>query len=59
MKVLVIDVGGTHVKLATNEPSERLSFPSGPDLTAAAMVGQGEEGGRGLALRCGQHGLSR
>jgi predicted NBD/HSP70 family sugar kinase len=38
MKVLVIDVGGTHVKLATNEPDQRVSFPSGPDLTAEAMV---------------------
>lgn len=38
MKVLVIDIGGTHVKLATTEPHERLSFPSGPDLTAVDMV---------------------
>jgi polyphosphate glucokinase len=39
MKVLVIDVGGTHVKvLATDEKMER-KFTSGPDLTPAKMVG--------------------
>ncbi len=38
MRVLVIDVGGTQVKLATNEPRQRASFASGRDLTAAEMV---------------------
>jgi polyphosphate glucokinase len=39
MNVLVIDVGGTHVKvLATGEKAER-KFVSGPDLTPAKMVG--------------------
>ncbi len=38
MKVLVIDVGGTHVKcLATGEATPR-KFDSGPKLTAAQMV---------------------
>ena len=38
MRVLVVDVGGTHVKvLATGQETER-EFPSGPMLTAAQMV---------------------
>jgi glucose-6-phosphate isomerase len=38
MRVLVVDVGGTHVKiLATGEKTPR-EFPSGPTLTAAQMV---------------------
>ena len=38
MKVLVVDVGGTHVKiLATGEKAQR-AFPSGPTLSAAEMV---------------------
>jgi len=38
MKVLAVDVGGTHVKiLATGQP-ERREFPSGPKLTAKQMV---------------------
>jgi len=38
MNVLVVDVGGTHVKiLATGEKQSR-KFPSGPTLTARQMV---------------------
>src|SRR5437870_13211033 len=38
MRVLVVDVGGTHVKvLATGQKAPR-EFPSGPTLTAAQMV---------------------
>ncbi len=38
MNVLVVDVGGTHVKiLATGQDSPR-EFPSGPTLTARRMV---------------------
>ena len=38
MNVLVIDVGGTHVKiLATGEKAKR-EFPSGPTLTPQRMV---------------------
>jgi predicted NBD/HSP70 family sugar kinase len=40
MKILVVDVGGTHVKCAsTNHPSQR-EFASGAQLTAADMVNQ-------------------
>jgi polyphosphate glucokinase len=38
MQVLVIDVGGTHVKMLASGESERRKFPSGPRLTAARMV---------------------
>jgi polyphosphate glucokinase len=39
MNVLVIDVGGTHVKvLATGQNTER-KFTSGPDMTPSKMVG--------------------
>jgi polyphosphate glucokinase len=36
--VLVIDVGGTHVKMLTPAQRQPLRIPSGPDLTAKAMV---------------------
>ena len=38
MNILVIDVGGSNVKIFTSEQKERRKFPSGPDLTAAQMV---------------------
>ncbi len=38
MKILVIDVGGTHVKLLASGHRRPRRFDSGPDLTAAAMV---------------------
>ena len=38
MNVLVIDVGGTHVKLLVAGEQEPRKFPSGPTLTAKQMV---------------------
>jgi polyphosphate glucokinase len=38
MNVLVVDVGGTHVKILATGQTERREFPSGPALTAADMV---------------------
>jgi polyphosphate glucokinase len=38
MKVLVIDVGGTHVKLLVNGETEPRRFDSGPKLTPRGMV---------------------
>lgn len=38
MNVLVVDVGGTHVKILVSGQEEPRKFPSGPDMTAAAMV---------------------
>jgi polyphosphate glucokinase len=37
-RVLVIDVGGTHVKILATGQKEPLKIPSGPSLTARAMV---------------------
>jgi polyphosphate glucokinase len=38
MKVLVIDIGGTNVKVLASGQKERLRFPSGRDLTPDKMV---------------------
>jgi len=38
MNVLVVDVGGTHVKILATGQSEHRQFDSGPKLTAARMV---------------------
>jgi polyphosphate glucokinase len=38
MKVLVIDVGGTHVKVLASGQTEHRKFPSGPTLTAKQMA---------------------
>src|SRR6266513_608636 len=38
MKVLVVDVGGTHVKILATGQREHRQFVSGPTLTAEQMV---------------------
>lgn len=38
MKILSIDVGGSHVKVLTNDEREKRSFVSGPSLGPAEMV---------------------
>ena len=38
MNILVVDVGGTSVKILATGHEERRSFPSGPTLTAEQMV---------------------
>jgi polyphosphate glucokinase len=38
MNVLVVDVGGTHVKILASGQEEPREFPSGPALTAEQMV---------------------
>ncbi|HUD83256.1 MAG TPA: hypothetical protein VMQ67_07125, partial [Candidatus Saccharimonadales bacterium] len=38
MKVLVIDVGGTHIKLLATGQKQKLEFPSGLRMTARKMV---------------------
>jgi polyphosphate glucokinase len=38
MKVLVIDVGGTHVKVRATGHRQRVVLPSGPKMTPAKMV---------------------
>jgi polyphosphate glucokinase len=39
MNVLVVDVGGTHVKILATGQKQFREFPSGPTLTAKQMVG--------------------
>ena len=41
MKVLAIDIGGTHVKILATKQSPPREFPSGPSMTAKQMVGLG------------------
>ena len=38
MNVLVVDVGGTNVKILATGQTELRKFPSGPTLTAKQMV---------------------
>jgi polyphosphate glucokinase len=38
MRILVIDVGGTHVKVRATGHKQRVEIPSGPTMTAAKMV---------------------
>lgn len=38
MRILAVDVGGTHVKVLTNEQKEARKAASGPKMTAAEMV---------------------
>lgn len=38
MKVLVIDVGGTNIKVSTGGPDEPLKIPSGPEMNAGRMA---------------------
>ncbi len=38
MRILVVDVGGTHVKLLATGQPERVKLPSGPELTPEQMV---------------------
>lgn len=38
MDVLVIDVGGTHIKILATGQTEKREFPSGPKLTPQEMV---------------------
>ena len=38
MKILVIDVGGTHIKLRATSHKREITIPSGPKMTARKMV---------------------
>jgi len=38
MKVLVIDIGGTSVKILASGQTEPRKFPSGPTMTPSQMV---------------------
>src|SRR5215831_9885886 len=47
IKVLAVDVGGTHVKILASGQKERREFASGPKLTARRMVAQVKRLARG------------
>jgi len=50
-RILVVDVGGTHVKAAfTADGAPTVRFPSGPRMTARQMARQLKEGLRGTAF---------
>jgi hypothetical protein len=38
VKILVIDIGGAHVKLLATGHKQRVEFPSGPKMTHKKMV---------------------
>jgi predicted NBD/HSP70 family sugar kinase len=38
MNILVVDIGGTHVKVWKTEEAEKTKFPSGKELTPAALI---------------------
>jgi predicted NBD/HSP70 family sugar kinase len=38
VKILVVDIGGTHIKALATGRKEPVKIPSGPDLTPAVMV---------------------
>jgi len=38
MKILVVDVGGTNVKVLATGHNERVKIPSGPEMTPQRMV---------------------
>ena len=40
MKILVIDVGGTNVKVSLGDGKEPLKIPSGPEMSAAQMAAE-------------------
>ena len=43
MNILVIDVGGTHVKILANSEQEKREIESGPTMTAQQMVSSVKE----------------
>ena len=38
MKILVIDIGGTNIKLKLGDSDEVRKFPSGPELTPTTLM---------------------
>lgn len=38
MKILVLDVGGTHIKVRASDHKQRMEVPSGPKMTAKKMI---------------------
>jgi len=52
MKVLVIDIGGTNIKVASTDMRVPIKIPSGPEMTAKTMVEQVLEATKGWEYDC-------
>ena len=52
MKVLVIDVGGTNIKIKVSNKDEVRKFPSGTDITGKQMVADVLENSKDWAYDC-------
>lgn len=52
MNVLVIDIGGTNVKVASSDRRVPIKIPSGPEMTAQEMVTRVLEATRGWKYDC-------
>src|ERR1700761_9292254 len=52
MKVLVIDIGGTHIKVASTDIRVPIKIPSGPTMTAGQMAEQVLAATEGWAYDC-------
>ena len=52
MKVLVIDIGGTHIKVASTDMRVPVKIPSGPKLTAKQMVDDVRRATKGWEFDC-------
>ena len=50
MNVLVVDIGGTNVKILATGQAEPRKFPSGPKMTPQQMVSGVKEAGQGLEV---------
>jgi polyphosphate glucokinase len=51
-KILVIDVGGTHVKLLATDRKDPVKIPSGPTMTATKMVSVVKQSVKGWKFDC-------
>ena len=49
--ILVIDVGGTHVKVEASGQRSKREFPSGPNMTAGQMVRRVKDLAKGWTYR--------
>ena len=57
MKVLVVDVEGTHVKILATGHRAKRELPSGPTLTAERRLARVKQLAHGLDVRRRDHGL--
>ena len=53
MKILVVDIGGTNVKMLASGQREPRKFPSGPGMTPRQMAAGVKQARPGVEVRCG------